>query len=185
MKVDPFTSKKDIRNIKKLLQDNPRDLMMFVIGINSGLRVQDILSLKVADLMGRNIGDRISVKEKKTSKENVLIVNKEILEVFKSYLDALNPDEAHYLIKSRKGKNYPLTTYRVTGLVKEWANALNIKGNFGAHSLRKTFCYIQRVHYGVPWEILSKRLNHSSPSVTRRYIGVKEEEVESILLNTI
>jgi integrase len=185
MKVDPFTNKKDIRNIKKLLQNNPRDLLLFVIGVNSGLRVQDILSLRVGDLAGRKVGDRIGVREKKTSKENVFVVNKEILDTFKKYMATLEPEEEHFLIKSRKGFNYPLTTYRVTCLVKEWAAALNIRGNFGAHSLRKTFCYVQRVYYGTSWEVLSKRLNHSSPSITRRYIGVKEEEVETMLLNTI
>lgn len=185
MKVQPFTSLKDIRNIKKLLQDKPRDLLLFTMGVNSGMRVQDLLTLKVADVLDKKVGDRIAVREKKTGKENVIVVNKEISSCFKAFLTESGPLGDQYLFQSRKGANQPLTTYRVTGMVKEWAASLNIKGNFGAHSLRKSFCYIQRVHFGVPWEVLSKRLNHSSPSITRAYIGVQQEEVEEILMNNI
>lgn len=185
MKVQPFTSLKDIRNIKKLLRDKPRDLLLFTMGVNSGMRVQDLLTLKVSDVIDKKVGSRIAVREKKTGKENVIVVNKEILSCFKFYLSSSGPGHDHFLFQSRKGQNQPLTTYRVTGLVKEWAKALNISGNYGAHSLRKTFCYIQRVHFGVPWEVLSKRLNHSSPSITRAYIGVQQEEVEEILMNNI
>jgi integrase len=187
MKVEPITSMKDVKNIKRLLQDHPRNLLLFIMGINSGLRAQDILTLRVVDLLDKKVGDRIVVTEKKTGKQNVAIINKEIADTFQKYLEyyECEADEDQFLFQSRKGKNYPITTYRVTGLLKEWTAAINLKGNYGAHSLRKTFCYHQRVHFGVSWELLSKRLNHSSPSVTRRYIGVQDEEVESILLNNI
>lgn len=185
MRVEPFREMKDIKNIKKLLTDNPRDLLLFTTGINSGLRVQDLLSFKVSQFMNVSVGDRIYIKEKKTGKDNVLIVNKEIYSCFSLYCDIVQPEPHFFLFKSRKGKNYPITTYRVTRLVQHWADSLNIKGNYGAHSLRKTFCLIQRVQFGTPWETLCKRLNHSSPSITRRYLGVKEEEVEKILLHNI
>ncbi|MGL1862457.1 MAG: tyrosine-type recombinase/integrase [Pseudodesulfovibrio sp.] len=185
MKVQPFTSLKDIRNIKKLLRGKKRDLLLFTMGVNSGMRAQDLLTLKVADVINRKVGDRIAIREKKTKKENVIVVNKEILSCFNLYMESSDPAHDLFLFRSRKGENQPITTYRVTGLVKEWAEALNIPGNFGAHTLRKSFCYIQRVHFGVPWEVLSKRLNHSSPSITRAYIGVQQEEVEEILMNNI
>ena len=189
MRVDPIRSKKDIKNIKRLLQDHPRNLLLFVMGINSGLRTQDILTLRVKDMLDKKIGGRIVVTEKKTGKQNVTIINKEIADTFQNYLEhcGCEVDEDQFLFQSRKGRkgNYPITTYRVTGLLKEWASAINLKGNYGAHSLRKTFCYQQRIEFGISWELLSKRLNHSSPSVTRRYIGVQDEEVEEILLNNI
>jgi integrase len=95
------------------------------------------------------------------------------------------PQDDHYLFKSRKGKNYPLTTYAVTMMVQRWCDEINLSGNYGAHTLRKTWCYHQRKTFGVSWELLAKRLNHSSPSITRRYLGVQEEEVEEILMHTI
>ena len=100
------------------------------------------------------------------------------------YLAAAQPEDKHYLFKSRKTANSPLTTLTITKKVKAWAAAINLKGNFGAHTLRKTWTYHQRREFGVSWEILAKRLNHSSPSVTRRYLGVQDEEVEQVLMAT-
>ena len=185
MKVDPIIDLKNIKSIKKLLSNNLRSRLLFIVGINSGLRVQDILALKIGDVKTCKIGDRIAVKEKKTGKENVFIMNKEIFAALQDYLQTIDPKDDHFLFKSRKGRNYPLTTYAVTQMVQRWADEINLVGNFGAHSLRKTWCYHQRKTFGVSWEVLAKQLNHSSPSITRRYLGVQEEEVEEILLNTI
>ena len=66
MKVEPIINMKDIKSIKKLLVDQPRNRLLFVMGINSGLRVQDILSLKVADVKDCKIGDRVCLKEKRS-----------------------------------------------------------------------------------------------------------------------
>ncbi|MFU2207768.1 tyrosine-type recombinase/integrase [Solidesulfovibrio sp. C21] len=184
MKVEPIINMKDIKSIKKLLVDRPRDRLLFVLGINSGLRVQDILSLKVSDVRTCSIGDRVSIKEKKTGKENVLILNKEIKTALDEYLRCAKRQDDHYLFKSRKGQNYPLTTYAVTMMVQRWCDEINLKINAGAHTLRKTWCYQQR-QMGSSWELLAKRLNHSTPSITRRYLGVQEEEVEEILMKSI
>jgi len=185
MKVEPITEVKHIKAIKKLLKDNPRDRVLFIMGVNSGMRVQDLLQFRIEDVSHRAIGDRITLKEKKTGKENVLIINQEIFEAIKAYLASEDHQEEDFLFKSRKGANYPLTVFRVMHMVKAWADAINLKGNFGAHTLRKTWCYMQRKEFGVSWEVIAKRLNHSSPSITRRYMGVKEEEVEQVLLNNI
>lgn len=185
MKVEPITASSDIRNIKKILRESPRDLLLFVMGVNSGLRAQDLLNLRVQTLRDSKVGDRITLKEKKTNKENVLIVNKEIKTALDSHLAASQLTDADFLFKSRKGRNYPLTTFAVTKMVKRWCEAVNLKGNYGAHTLRKTWTYQQRKKFGVSWEVLSKRLNHSNPSITRRYLGIQEEEVEEILMHEI
>jgi len=185
MKVDPIIDIKMIKNIKKFLSDNLRDKLLFIMGINSGLRVQDILALKIGDVRSFPVGERISLREKKTGKGNVFILNKEIKTALDSYLKNNPGADDDFLFKSRKGSNYPLTTYAVTKYVKRWTEAVNLSGNYGAHSLRKTWTYHQRKTFGVSWEVLAKRLNHSSPSITRRYLGVQEEEVEEILLHTI
>ena len=184
MKVEPIINMKDIKSIKKLLVDRPRDRLLFVLGINSGLRVQDLLALKVSDVRTCSIGDRVSIKEKKTGKENVFIMNKEIKTALDDYLRCAKRQDDHYLFKSRKGQNYPLTTYAVTMMVQRWCDEINLKINAGAHTLRKTWCYQQR-QMGSSWELLAKRLNHSTPSITRRYLGVQEEEVEEILMKSI
>jgi hypothetical protein len=66
-----------------------------------------------------------------------------------------------------------------------WALYFNLKGNYGAHSLRKTWGYIQRTKHGVGFEIICKRFNHSNPAVTMRYLGIQDKEVHDILMNEI
>ncbi len=107
MKVEPIIELKNIKSIKKLLSDNHRDRLLFIMGINSGLRVQDLLALKISDVKSCKVGDRIAVKEKKTSKENVFIMNKEIFAALQDYLDTIELIDDHFLFKSRKGRNYP------------------------------------------------------------------------------
>jgi len=185
MRVEPITDPKHIKAIKLLLSTEPRNKLLFVLGINSGCRIKDLLMLKVKDLQGYEVGHRIVIREGKTAKQNVIIINQEIKNSLDEYIAFAKPSLEEYLFRSRKGVNSPLTTYRVTRLVKSWTESINLKHNTGAHTLRKTWCFIQRTKYSVPWEVLSLRLNHSSPSVTRRYMGVKEQEVEKILLNCI
>ena len=111
MKVQPITDLKDIKRIKRLLSSNPRNMLLFIMGINAGLRVQDILALRVSDVENAVVGDRISVIEKKTKKENVLIINQEIYDAVQRYL-AFHKKRVprEFLFKSRKGWNYPLST---------------------------------------------------------------------------
>ena len=78
MKVDPIIDLKNIKRIKRHLKNNYRDKLLFIMGINSGLRVQDILALKVSNVKDVQIGERITLVEKKTRKSNVLIINTEI-----------------------------------------------------------------------------------------------------------
>ena len=185
MKVEPIINAKDIKSIKRLLINRPRDRLLFICGCNSGLRVQDLLALKIGDVKYANIGDRIAIREKKTGKENIFMVNKEIKEALDAYLKTVKANDEQFLFKSRKGSNSPLTTYAVTMYVQQWCDAINLHINAGAHTLRKTWCYQQRMTYGTSWEVIAKRLNHCSPSITRRYIGVKEEEVEEVLMKSI
>ena len=70
-------------------------------------------------------------------------------------------------------------------MMKTWTRAINLAGNYGTHTLRKTFGYIQRTKYGTGFEVLAKRFNHSSPAVTMRYLGLSSDEVNGILLNEI
>ncbi len=182
--VEPIRKIKDIKAISKYLKDNPRDQLLFVMGINNGLRACDLLNLKVGQVRGLKAGGSITIKESKTGKENVLVINKTVHKVLQDYINKASPTDEDYLFPSRKGKK-PLQSQAVQKLVKKWTGTFNMKGNFGAHTLRKTFGYIQRTVYGVGFEILCKRYNHSSPAITMRYLGIEDKEVHNILMNEI
>ena len=113
-----------------------------------------------------------------------MVINKSINKSLQIYLDALKPNDDDYLFKSRKG-NKAVTVQCFNNMVKRWARTINLKGNYGAHSLRKTWGYVQRTVYGVGFEILCKHFNHSSPAITMRYLGIEDKEVQNILMNEV
>jgi integrase len=182
--VDPIRKVKDIQAISKMLIDTPRNHLLFVMGTNNGLRTGDLLKLKVGDVRNMKVGDTLIIREGKTGKRNMLVMNKSIYKSLQTYLDKLKPKDEDFLFQSRKG-NKAITIQCVNNMVKKWASEINLKGNFGAHTLRKTWGYVQRTIYSVGFEILCKRFNHSSPAITMRYLGIEDKEVQNILMNEV
>jgi integrase len=182
--VEAIRSISDIRAISALTKDNPRDHLLFVMGVNNGLRAGDLLRLKVGDVRHMKVGDTLTIKESKTQKDNIVVVNKTVHKALRDYLDKVQPKDEDFLFASRKGGN-PLQSQAVSKMMKKWTREINLRGNFGAHTLRKTWGYQQRTLHGVGFEIICKRYNHSSPSITMRYLGIQDKEVHSALLNEI
>lgn len=183
--VEPIREIKHIESIKKLLSGTTRDLLLFTMGINNGLRCGDLLKLKVNQVKNLKPNETLTIVEEKTGKKNVLMVNKSTHKILKQYISEVNPNDDDYLFKSKKGENQPLTVGTVNNLVKDWCRSIGIKYNVGSHSLRKCWGFQQRTRFGVSWEIICKRFNHSSPSVTMRYLGIEDKEVNGILMNEI
>jgi len=184
--VSPIREIKSIKKIKRRLRNTPRDLLLFTMGINNGLRISDLLSLKVEDVKDLKVGETLRIKEKKTGKINVLMINGEVKKVLDRYVNEKSPKGEDFLFKSKKGNNKPnkpIGKSYVNQKMKEWTKGMT--GNYGTHSLRKTFGYIQRTEFGVGFEILCKRFGHSNPSITMRYLGIQDKEVNSILLNEL
>jgi integrase len=154
------------------------------MGINNGLRVCDLVRVKIGEVRYLKSGDTLTIKESKTGKDNVLVVNKTVHKALQTYFGAIQPDDDAYLFASRKGSGH-LQSQAVSKLVKKWASAINLKGNYGSHTLRKTWGYIQRTMHGVGFEIICKRYNHSSPAITMRYLGIQDKEVHGVLMNEI
>ncbi len=182
--VEPIRKKKDIKSISTLLKDKPRDHLLFTMGINNGLRTGDLLKLKVKDVIHLKPGESIQIIENKTKKRNILMINKIVHKSLQNYLQKTKPDEDAFLFNGRKG-SAPITIPSINRLIKSWTSDINLPGKYGAHSLRKTFGYIQRMEYGTSYEVLCKRYQHSSPAITVRYLGIQDKEVDEILLHEI
>ncbi len=103
IKVDPIRKIKDIKAISKITSDNPRDHLLFIMGINNGLRAGDLTKLKVKDVRHMKVGDALTIKESKTGKDNILVINKTVYKALRNYLDVFQPDDEGYLFASRKG----------------------------------------------------------------------------------
>jgi len=175
--VEPIRNIKDVQKIKQYLygKDSKRDYCIFVVGVNVGLRAGDLLSLKVADVSdGNKIFDEVTIKEQKTGKIKTFTLNKSAKEAIYEYLQTSGIEPDGYLFKSRKAEH--LGVRPLHHIVKSTLRELNIKGNFGTHSLRKTMAF-HRYNNGVPLETLQKMLNHSSSAITLRYIGITKEVI--------
>ncbi len=179
--VEPIRDPKDIKAIKKILADKPRDLAIFVLGINTNLRASDIISIKVKQV---STGDELVLTEKKTGKERRITLNPQVQKVIKDLL-TVNPAEPEdYLFRSRK-KNGPLSSTSLSRLVTSWCAMVNLKGNYASHSLRKTWGYHQRVTFGTGIPELMVCFNHSTQRQTLDYLCIQPEEIRSVYLNEI
>jgi integrase len=187
IEVEPIRREKDIKAIIQLLSGHPRDHLLFVMGINNGIRVGDLLNIKVGDVRYLKPGQVHQITESKTKKKNVVVINKFVRKALDTYFSnsISQIENHHYLFRSRKGENFPLSVQAVHGLVKKWTQSINLKGNYGTHTLRKTWGYQQRTKYGVGFDVIAKRFNHSDPKTTMTYLGIEDKEVHSILMNEI
>lgn len=166
--VQPIRDKEVLDQFKKeLLKISYRDYMMFVIGINTGLRISDLLSLKVEDVRART---HIIITEQKTGKYKRFLINDMLRMEINKYIDGMGQEE--YLFKSRKGDK-PITRVQAYRILNKVAAKLGID-EVGSHTLRKTFSYFHYQQYK-DIAILQSILNHSSPSVTLRYIGINQD----------
>lgn len=182
IRVEPIKSLKDIETIKKLLSDNPLYSALFTIGINTNLRASDLLSIKVSQVRGLKPMDELTLAEKKTGNQRRISLNKTCIDAIKELLATRPYQDNDYLFIGQRGL---LTVAAVNQLVKKWCKSINIKGNFGSHTLRKTFGYIQRTHFGHSLPELMEVFGHATQRQTLTYLCVQPEEIKKIYANEI
>ncbi len=171
--VDPLTNFQDIEKIKNLLKLKPRYLLVFTIGINSPMQVQNLLQIQAKHLLENPINMRIVLDNEHNSAQ--FIYNSEIAKAFTHYSNFYSPEPADYLFKKASSDD-PIDRAYLGYLVKAWTKKCGIPGNFGSSSLRKTFGYIQRRHYGVGLSELSAMYNHQSTNITLKYLKINDRE---------
>ena len=195
--VEPIRSKKEIRAMRLVLKGGSiRNELLFVLGINIGLRISDILELKIRDIVlpDSTVKDSVSIKEKKTGKTKRFYFSRIVKKTIQEYLDSLEQIiSEYYIFQSRKGRNRPISrlqAYRIinqaaemVGLVVRDQEGKIVKGEIGTHTLRKTFGY-HAYKNGTDLVLLQDIFNHSSPSTTLRYIGITEEEKQEVYLSS-
>jgi integrase len=183
IRVDPIKGLRDIKAIKKLLADKPRDYALFVIGINTNLRASDLLQLTAGQVRHLKVDGEILLREKKTQKVRRINLNKSCIEAIQDLLRSRDFKDDDPLFYSSRGK--VLTGPAVTSLVKEWCAAINLRGNYGSHTLRKTWGYHQRVTFGRGVAELMECFNHSNQRQTLDYLCIQPEEIKSIYRNEL
>lgn len=199
MAKNRIVGSEDLKNVKALqtvkeIEDmkwalgrfcTPRDKFLFIFGINTGLRVSDILPLKVKDVRGKSHTAVVEKKSIRTDDEtgkitkyktrNVNLI--QISDEIKEYTKGMNDDD--YLFPSRKGGK-PITTTQAYRQLVHAGNMLD-RDDIGTHTMRKTFGFH---FYKKTKDIyaLMDMFNHHAESVTKRYIGIRQEELDESLV---
>ena len=153
-----------------------RDYLIFMCGIYLGRRIMDILSLRVKDIKGK---DHISVRESKTGKKILLPIHKELKAELAEFIGDKEPEAFVFTSTQKKYKAIDRTTYYK--IIKQSANKFGVE-RVGCHSLRKTFGY----HHYKRWGdvvMLMEIFGHCHPSVTLRYIGINQDNINESMRN--
>lgn len=169
--VEPIRDKEKVREVLNILADrNERDMVLFAVGIYTGLRISDILKLRKKMVMGSHI----TLKEQKTRKFKKIYIVPELKRIFKQY--AINMNDNDFLFASRQGRNRPITRVRAYEILRSAAKEAELL-NIGTHTLRKTFGY-HMYQKDKDVAMLQDIFNHSSAYITLKYIGVNQDAVD-------
>jgi integrase len=185
--VEPIRNRKTIDDIKKILKaTNLRNYCLFILGINSGLRICDLLNLKIKDVMDekRKIKDRITIREQKTGKIKNFPIADTAKKALMEYLITRDflLDEPLFLSKKGKKGKQTIGRQQAYRIINKIVRMVGLKEGYGTHTLRKTFGY-HAYQSGTDISILQKLFNHSAPCVTLAYIGITQDELDEVYLN--
>jgi|SRR5699024_5585645 len=183
--VEPLRTLKDIEEMKLAIKRGnkitpkrsalaERDLLIFLIGINTGLRVNDLVRIKVSDVQDCHTFMIREGKTKKIREVNVSMLENEI----QTYLEGKYMSKYLFPSQKKRGIN-PLSTTQVYRILNDAADFLGRK-DIGTHTMRKTFGY----HHYKQFKdiaILQEIFNHSAPSITMRYIGINKDDINKTL----
>ena len=176
--VEPIKNKKDIQKVEKILaKQSQRDLLLFVVGTNCGLRISDILRLNVGDVKNKT---HIQITEKKTGKFKKFPINSKLKPMLEEFINGRKNDEPLFL--SHWG--HRLDRVAAYYIIRNACEKAGIQDKIGTHSMRKSFGY----HHYQQFKdvvILQKIFNHSSPQITLRYIGIDQDEIDYSYQNFI
>lgn len=173
--VQPIRDLNQIEELKvELLKKCYRDYILFLTGINTGLRISDILRLTVIDVRDKT---HISKREEKTGKIKRFKINLTLRAELDKYTKTMN--DSDYLFVSRKGSNLPITRIQAYRILNEAAASVGLT-EIGTHTCRKTFGY----HFYQKTKdvaMLQTLFNHSAPSITMIYIGINQDMMDDAI----
>ncbi len=186
--TQPIRDKKSLQNFKLYYQNRKehlRNYTIIIMGLNTALRINDILHLTY-DMVYQNnkVRNHIVVKERKTGKENRILLNNETRQVLTAYRTALTKTKMYkegnpYLFPSPKKAGAPLSRYQAYRIITAAAKALNLCEHISCHSLRKTFGY-HAWKQGANQVVLMTIFNHSSFAITRRYLCIEQDDKDDV-----
>jgi len=182
IQVEPIRNLEKIDQIKKMLLKNPMYYCLFILGINTNLRASDLVKLTAGQVRGIKPMQDVILKEQKTGKHRRVTLNSSCVMAINNLLAQREYKDDDPLLWGQRGK---IRANSINRLVKTWCKAVGLKGNYGSHTLRKTFGYHQFNTFKVNLPLLMMSFNHSSQRQTCDYLGIQPDELKSIYANEL
>ena len=188
--VEPIRDRKKIAQIKNLLrgQERFRDLLLFVVGINAALRISDLLELQITHFLDEQgqIRQRFWIKEKKRGKRQEVVINESIREALEEYRTAypgIGERQENFVFFNPKTNDYSHSIKRGQGwkFITSICREVGLRGNFGTHSLRKTWWYHARMSR-VDLALIMHKLNHNSEETQSHFADLQNQN--GIIIST-
>lgn len=173
--VEALRDIKQINSIKKYLKKHSeRDYVLFVFGINTGLKITEMLDIKVGDLLESTdcVKNFYLYPHNETMKE--IYLNTKVKQAILHYAQHQHLSNEDFLFKSTK-TDKPITRQQAYRIIHHAAESVGIEGKIGTNSMRKTFGY-HAYKRGIAISLLQKHFNHSTPSETLKYLGISKDE---------
>lgn len=180
IKVEPIRERSDIDRIKELLEGNPRNQALFVLGINTNLRAGDLARITLDQVATVRPGEFIEIQENKTGKARKITLNEEVCRAVQRVVDANYLGAGDFLFRSQRGRQ-ALRVSSINRLVKGWCRQIGLRGNYGSHTLRKTWGYHAWLKQ-IDLPRLMICFNHASQEQTLSYLCIQERQIQEVYL---
>ena len=193
--VQPIRDLNDLTRFKDFylnVKPDKRNYLLIIIGLNTALRVSDILNLcweNVYDFRLQKWQEHITIIEQKTEKHTSIYLNMNVQKALEGYKYQLEEQGngivcSEYIFRSNGKTSFPISRVQAFRIVKKAAEKCNIDGIISCHSLRKTFGYHAWKQGAAP-VLLMSIYNHSSFRVTCRYLGIEQDDKDQVFQNII
>lgn len=166
---------------------NIRDRALIILGIRSGFRISELLSLRVSQVSEYGkVSNRVTVSKQnmkgKVSSRSVPL-HQDAVQALESLITTFKLSWNDYLFQSRKGYNQPLSACQAWRIITNAAQAAKLTGKIATHSMRKSYC--ERVHKALGENIFKtqKAMGHKSPNSTVAYLNVNQDEIDDAILS--
>ena len=160
-------------------------MTLIILGLNTALRISDLLQLQWSDVYEfftlQRFREHLLILEQKTGKQNYIALNKNAKNALRWYMDTCFPQECDYLFCKNTDRQHPINRSQAYRIVKEAAAQTTNSRMVSCHSMRKTFGY-HAWKQGAQPALLMGLFNHSSYDVTKRYLGIEQDEKDSVYL---
>ncbi len=190
--VQPLRSAEQVERVAAALRAKSlRDWAMFVLGVHSGLRISDLLALRVRDVLAGTAGRvqirrRLDLRERKTGKRRDFPLHPRARRALAEYLrtrPSYLPEDPVFLSRRHDRGAAPISRTQAYRVMSDAARRCGVDARIGTHTLRKTFAYAAyRSGAGLPE--IQKLLRHSSQEVTLAYMGITQEDLDGLFRGT-